>query len=261
MTDWRLGTVGFGYDEWVGSFYAPGLKPSQYLSYYADYFNAVEIDSTFYGLPREETVARWREQTPADFRFCPKTPKDITHAAQIMDKLGEMQTFVARVQALGAKLGPILLQFPPSFDLDQVKALTTFVRALPADVRYALEFRHRSWENPAVYGLLQAHGAAFVATDYIHLPPLLQVTTDFVYVRFIGEHGRFPSKDQEVLDQTERLQHWWEQIRPNLPHLSAVYAFFNNDYSGHSPAPCNRFKKMAGLRPRYPEWPTQSTLF
>lgn len=261
MTDWRLGTVGFGYAEWLGSFYAPGMKPNQYLPHYSDYFNAVEIDSTFYGLPREETVTRWREQTPEDFRFCPKTPRDITHAAQVMDKVGEMDIFIERARLLGPKLGPILIQFPPTFDLNEVGALTAFVRALPTDVRYAVEFRHRSWENPAVYGLLQAHGMAFVAADYIHLPPHLHITTDFVYVRFIGEHGRFPLKHEEVLDQTPRLEMWWDQIRPNLPSLRAIYAFFNNDFSGHSPATCNRFKRMVGLPVRYPGWPTQPTLF
>lgn len=261
MTTWHLGTVGFGYKEWQGIFYPTNLPAAQFLTYYAEYFNAVEIDATFYGLPRAETIEQWATQTPAAFRFCLKTPKAITHDLPLTRHVAEMQTFVERARGLGQKLGPILIQLPPRFELPHISDLITFLRALPDDLTYAVEFRHRSWENEAVYGLLQAHRAAFVAADYIHLPPRLHVVSNFAYLRFIGRHGRFPLKGREELDQTPRLEMWLRQLQNHLPALHAVYGFFNNDYSGHSPATCNRFKRLLGLPTRYPEIPHQDSLF
>ncbi len=262
MTIWHLGTVGFGYKEWQGSFYPANLPTAQFLAHYAEYFNAVEIDATFHGLPRLETLEQWAAQTPAGFRFCLKTPKAITHSPPLTGHLDEMQIFLELARSLGEKLGPVLIQLPPRFELNfHISDLITFVRALPNDLRYAVEFRHRSWENEAVYGLLQAHQAAFVAADYIHLPPHVHVVGDFVYLRFIGRHGRFPLKEREELDQTPRLAMWLGQLQAYLPTLRAVYGFFNNDYSGHSPATCNRFKRLIGLPTRYPEIPRQAPLF
>jgi uncharacterized protein YecE (DUF72 family) len=172
-----------------------------------------------------------------------------------------MNLFVARMQLLGEKLGAILLQFPPTFTLDYLPHLIAFLGQIPASPRYAIEFRDLSWRRGRVFALLRRHNIAWVAADYIHLPPEVHLTADFTYLRFIGVHGQFPEKDRERLDQSERLQMWQRQLEPVLDQLDTVYGFFNNDFSGHSPLTCNRFKQLVGLPTRYPHIPVQRTLF
>ena len=115
MVDYYIGTMGFSYQDWSGAFYPKGLTGRDYLSYYSRIFNAVEIDSTFYGTPRRESVIRWKESVPDGFRICVKVPRSITHDAKIIDVHKEMEAFINAVRLLGEKLGVILLQFPPSF--------------------------------------------------------------------------------------------------------------------------------------------------
>lgn len=259
MTEFRLGTVGFGYKEWLGNFYPDKMKSRDYLSHYSQFFDTVEIDSTFYGTPRIESVQRWGQQTPPDFIFCPKTPRVITHDLRLQN-FPSMAEFLTVMRHLGEKLGPILIQLPPDFKTEEKSSLESFLARLPTDSRYAIEFRHRSWEEPGAVELLQKYAVCFAAADYIHLPPTIQRTTDFLYLRFIGIHGRFRGKDSEQIDVSERLHHWVEQIQPHLPHVKTVYGFFNNDFAGHSPTTANRFKRLWGLPTSYPENPTQERL-
>lgn len=259
MTEFRLGTVGFGYKEWLGNFYPDKMKSRDYLSHYSQFFDTVEIDSTFYGTPKAESVQRWAQQTPPDFIFCPKTPRIITHDLRLQN-FPSMDEFLTVMRHLGEKLGPILIQLPPDFKTAEKISLESFLARLPTDLRYAIEFRHRSWQEPEAVDLLRQYGVCFAAADYIHLPPTIHRTTDFLYLRFIGVHGRFRGKDSEQIDVSERLQHWHEQIQPHLPHVKAVYGFFNNDFAGHSPTTCNRFKRLLGLPTSYPENPTQERL-
>lgn len=261
MTTWKLGTVGFGYQEWVGSFYPPGMRSEAFLSHYSAFFDAAELDTTFYGIPGEAAVLAWRDKMPPGFVFCPKAPRAVTHELQRAETAVVMGAFVERLQLLGDKLGPVLIQFPPSFTFDAFGRLIAFLGQLPEGPRYAVEFRHPSWRRRRVLDLLQRDHVAWVAADYIHLPPELLITAPFTYLRFIGEHGRFTDKSREQLDPTERLTHWREQLLPHLARLDAVYGFFNNDFSGHSPATCNRFKQMFGLPTAYPDIPSQPTLF
>lgn len=246
--DWYLGTVGFSYKEWRGVFYPEGLSPRRYLAYYSQRFNAIEIDSTFYGIPRVEHLQRWAEMTPHDFIFTLKTPQTITHQHRLIGAGGLMAEFIAVVRHLGERLGPILLQLPPSFTTAQMSVLADFLASLPVGVRYAIEFRDRSWEETAATAdLLAEHQICWVAADYIHLSKAIRRTTDFLYLRWLGEHGRFKEKNREQLDLTPVLQHWQQEITRHSKHVEAVFGFFNNDFAGYSPASCNRFKQMVGL--------------
>lgn len=249
MTEWFLGTMGFSYKSWVGPFYPDGLGSRHHLTYYAERFNALEIDSSFYGTPRASTVERWREITPPEFVFCPKMPRAITHEARLVDAAEPTAEFLARMRLLGDKLGPILIQFPPDFTMAEVGALIRFLPLLSPEMRFALEFRHRSWEQPETAVLLEKHNLCLVAADYIHMTRQVVPTTDFLYLRFLGPHGRFPDKDREVLDRSADLQQWWEYLQTRLDGIRAVYAFFNDDYAGFAPATTNRFKTIAGLDP------------
>ncbi|MCA9971031.1 MAG: DUF72 domain-containing protein [Anaerolineales bacterium] len=248
--NWHLGTMGFSYDEWRhGVFYPAGMPARQYLGYYAQRFDAVEMDSTFYATPTADAVRRWREVTPPGFTICPKVPRHITHELRLHGAAEAMAHFLETMRLLEDNLGPVLLQFPPDFTFDSAGALVKFLQLLPADLRFAAEFRHRSWERPETAVLLQQHRLCWVAADYVHLSKTLHRTTDFLYLRFIGPHGQFATKDREQVDKTADLQAWYAQIRPELPHVTAVYAFFNNDYAGFSPATCNRFRRIVGLEP------------
>ena len=264
MTTWHLGTMGFAYEAWRGVFYPGSANPRQYLAHYSQIFNAVELDSTFYGAPRASTVRQWAAQTPPGFRFCPKTPREITHerGLALAQGAGEaMLAFLDAVRHLGDKLGPVLIQLPPSFGPAQRPALADFLAALPRDLRYAVELRQRGWFSPETAAFLREHGAAWVALDYLDLPRQIDLTADFLYIRWIGQHGRWTQRGREEIDVTPRLAWWWEQLQPALAQVDAVYGFFNDDYAGYAPATCNRFKAMAGLPVIEPEIPQQGTLF
>lgn len=246
---WHLGTIGFSYKEWQGVFYPPGMPSRQYLAYYAERFNSVEIDTTFYGIPRAEQLARWAEATPDDFTFCLKTPQVITHDRRLVDADGLMADFLDVARTLGPKLGPFLIQLPPDFTRAEAETLDAFLDALPADLRYGVEFRHASWETPQTAALLSGHGVCWVTADYIHLSKRIHRTTDFLFFRWLGKHGRFKSKNREQIDTTPALRDWWAEIRAVEDAIKAVYGFFNNDFAGYAPATCNRFKNIIGLPP------------
>ena len=261
MIEWRLGTMGFSYKDWNGVFYPDGISPRDYLTYYSRIFNAVELDSTFYGTPREEYVERWAAVTPPNFTFCAKTPREITHERRL-EKSGElMDSFVRTMRLLGDKLGVILIQLPPDMSFDHIHKLAVFLRELPDNCRYAIEFRHPSWHATATGQLLQNHDICWASTDYKFLPQRVFVTTDFLYIRWIGRHGEYDLKDHERVDRTPRLQEWWEDIQNRSEGVRALYGFFNNDYAGHAPATCNRFKGIAGLPTKELRPPQQGRLF
>ena len=247
MTDWHLGTMGFGYKEWVGAFYPAGMPPRSFLAHYSQFFNAVEIDSTFYGVPGAEQVQRWTAVTPPDFSFCVKTPRTITHELRLVNASEPMQAFLEIVGHLGEKLRVVLIQFPPDLDYGYFNLLRQFLRTLPAKFRYAVEFRHRSWDTPGTAVLLREHNVAWVTADYIHMPRRVRRTTDFLYLRFIGPHGQFATKDKELVDKTAVLHAWYRQLSSELDKVDDVFGFFNNDYSGFSPKTCNRFKEIVGV--------------
>ncbi|MEM7334537.1 MAG: DUF72 domain-containing protein [Chloroflexota bacterium] len=244
---WHLGTMGFGYKQWIGPFYPAGMNARSFLSYYGQHFDAVEIDSTFYGTPRAEQLQKWANSTPKQFKFCLKTPRQITHEQPLPISIDEMLVFLERVQLLKDKLGAILIQFGPDFTVQYQEELDHFLSQLPKTIRYAVEFRHRSWAVEETAVLLQKHNACFVSADYIHLPKEIVQTTDFLYCRFIGPHGQYATKDKELVDLTPALNQWHQKMTPYFDKVSNIFGFFNNDFSGHSPTTCNRFRKIVGL--------------
>jgi uncharacterized protein YecE (DUF72 family) len=154
MTEWHLGTMSFTHPDWQGVVYPETLPAKKYLQHYSQYFNAVEIDSTFYGTPRKTTVDRWRQVTPPDFTISVKTPRTITHEMKLVNADGLMLDFVETMRELGKKLGAILIQFPPDFEAENFGLLENFLNRLPGGARYAVEFRHSSWAIlPCLYGL------------------------------------------------------------------------------------------------------------
>lgn len=257
MIAWYIGTMGFGYKAWQGSFYPDKLSRDQQLPFYAGRYNALEMDSTFYGTPRADYVTRWRQVTPDTFKFCPKAPREITHDLRLVESEGVLNHFLDTMRILGERLGPVVLQFPPDFRSDQHDGLVTFLSDLPDDIRFAVELRHRSWWNETTAALLRDYRVCWIAADYIHMPKDIWPTTDFLYLRFLGRHGQFATETHEIVDRTDDLRRWHDAIESHLDGITAVYAFFNNDYAGHSPATANRFKAIVGLETEPEENPPQ----
>ena len=260
MADLRLGTMGFSYADWAGVFYPDRLKPGDYLAYYAKHFDTVELDTTFHATPPADRVRRWAGITPDHFRFCAKVPKMITHDG-LDRRLNEMGEFLDVMRELGPKLGVILIQLPPSCGIEQFANLERLLRALPGDVRFAVEFRSGSWGQARTLDLLRHHRCALVAAEYLTRPSRIHLTTDFLYVRWIGEHQRFAELNHEQLDVTPALEWWKGQLQAVSTQLHSIWGFFNNDYSGYSVATCRRFMAMLGLPLTDPEPAAQGRLF
>jgi len=242
--------MGFAYEPWRnGVFYPAGMPQKQFLGYYSERFNTVEMDSTFYGIPSAKTVQKWTAVTTPGFKISPKTPRAITHDLRLGDGLAQMFTYLETMRLLDDKLGPILIQFPPDFTAGAAERVNHFLGQLPRDFRYAVEFRHLSWDTAETAQMLATHNVAWAMADYIYMPARLTYrTTDFLYLRFLGRHGQYPDKDREVEDKTAVLQNWYAQIQPHLEAINAVYAYFNNDYAGYSPGTSNKFKQIVGVK-------------
>lgn len=241
-----LGTQGFAFDDWVGPFYPQGTPKSGYLEAYARHFTCVEIDSTFYGTPRHATVEGWRRRTPEGFRFAAKFPRSITHDKKLDRSQGEVEAFVANMQALEDKLAVLILQFAYDFVPDHYDRLEAFLGALPGAVRYAVEVRNRSWLTPDFGEMLANHNAALVLQDLHYMPKLDWITADFTVIRWLGRRKDISQFDKIQIDRTDELKSWAERVRRFLDEGIDVYGFFNNHYAGHSPASVRQFASLLG---------------
>jgi len=262
--NWYLGTIGFGYKDWEGVFYTKGISTREYLSQYSRFFNSVELDTTFYGIPRQGLVEQWKASTPPEFKFCAKTPRSVTHELGLVNTTGIMSEFVNSLRSLENKLGAILIQLPPSFTSDQAQKLEAYIKELPdrnLGIRYAVELRHRSWYTHNTANILREYGIGWVAIDYPNVPKEVHLTTDFLYIRWIGQHGSFDCHDHERIDRTGDLKWWWENLQGIDERINDVYGFFNNDYAGFAAATCNKFKSVTGMTVKSFTPPQQGKLF
>jgi len=258
MKYWYLGTIGFSYKDWVGPFYPGGTTQRGYLPYYSKVFNAVELDTTFHSIPQRSTVQSWFNSTPEEFRFCLKTPRRITHELGLKGTQGLMLEFIDSLQPLSEKLGPILIQLPPKFSQVYYSVLREFLRSLPNTHQFAIEFRHASWYNQNTTQLLNQHQVSWVANDFPNLPKEINLTTNFVYIRWIGVNGLYQHHTHERVDKSIELRWWLEKIYQVSEHIPNVYGFFNNDYAGFAAGTGKRFKGIAGLTYQEDNLPYQS---
>jgi uncharacterized protein YecE (DUF72 family) len=159
-----VGTSGWSYKEWKGSFYPAKLAPEEMLAFYASRFTTVEVNNSFYRIPSEKVLAGWAEQVSPDFRFVLKASRRVTHNSRLAGEDGSLEYFLRAINPLGHRLGPTLFQLPPTFKKDAGR-LRDFLTRLPQRWRAALEFRHESWFDEEVYGLLRAHDVALVTVD------------------------------------------------------------------------------------------------
>ncbi len=260
-----MGSCSFTAQGWEKSFYPIGLKKSAYLSAYAEHFNSVEVDATFYGVPTEKTVRRWYEQTPEHFVFACKVPQSITHEACLVDCDDQFQEFVDIMSGLGHKLGPMLFQFPyfnrkaPVRPEEFLERLRTFLPKLPEDLRFAVEIRNKDWVSPALLNLLRQHRVAFALIDHPWMPRPTElirdsdiVTSDFVYVRLLGDRYAIEQLtktwDKTVVDRSRELTEWSAVVDHLLAREMNVYTYVNNHFAGHAPETLRQFLEMLRQR-------------
>ena len=224
--DIRIGTSGFYYEHWIGRCYPAGIDKHELLPFYARHFGTVEINSTFYHLPRQRSVEHWRDAVPEDFRFALKAYRGITHYKKLAEARSELLAFLHLVKPLKPKLGVLLFQLPPSLERDD-RLLDDFLTSLPAGCRYAFEFRHPSWLDDAVFALLQRHGAAFCINDFDGRMTPWTVTAPFAYVRLHGPQGRYRGcyDDMQIAALCDTLAGIAAEGRE-------VFCYFNNDMEG-----------------------------
>lgn len=227
-----VGTSGWNYYDWREEFYPSELKARDYLGYYARHFRTVEVNYSFYHQPTPRTYRNWAAQVPEDFLFALKASRFVTHTRRLRDAGAAWRRFLDNALELGERLGPILLQLPPSFRPDP-NVLQDFLEAharleSARGIRLAFEFRHAGWFDEAVHALLRGHGAALVrghSQRYPLAPPV--ETADFVYLRFHGPGRLFASSYTD-----EALAAWAAEIRRSLERGKAAFAYFNNDVQG-----------------------------
>lgn len=279
MAELHIGTSSFTAAGWEGSFYPPAMKPADYLTYYATKFDSVEVDSTFYGTPSASTVTAWNRKTPVGFVFAVKVPQQITHEKVLIDCDADFSEFVCVMELLGAKLGPIVLQFPFfnsvafSSGAQFISRLKPFLKKLPPNHKFAIEIRNRQWLNASFANLLRDHGVALALQDQSWMPlpwdygfdPL---TADFTYIRWLGDRQEIEtltkSWDKTIVDRARQLRTWVDYLQPIKKRGITVFAYANNHYAGHGPATVAQFLKMWEKNeplPRLPISPGERTLF
>lgn len=249
-TDVRLGCQSFTEPDWRGTFYPQGLKPADRLSSYASAFDFVEIDSSFYAVPRPGSVIGWRESSPEGFLFSAKLPQAITHdpdpktnyPRRPLESEGWRETldrFVETFSLLGDKLGAVVAQLPPQWHYrpERMGVLERFLAALPEGIPWAVEFRHRAWLNDDTMELLKAHGVALVLQDLYYMPRLVEATTqELAYIRLQGRRKEITSMDQLQIERDGDLDFWASAIVDLAAQgVRRVILAANNHYQGHSP--------------------------
>jgi uncharacterized protein YecE (DUF72 family) len=259
----RIGVQGFSPKDWVGTFYPPGFTSRQFLPFYAQVFDTVELNATFYAIPSASTVRSWAVRTPPGFLFTAKMPQEITHDKRLLGAEEKLSVFLDMMRLLEGKLGPVLIQFPRSFTTRFEDNLRAFLPLLPRDIRFAAEFRSQSWHDEEVFKLLSEFDVAWCINDWQDLPPVIETTTDFAYLRLVGFHREFSHLGRVQRDRSPELASWAGTLRDLATKVDLIYIYVNNHYAGHAPATVNQLKEFLGLPEVDPHtlWPQQPNLF
>lgn len=254
-----LGTVAWAYDSWKPNFYPQNLAQSQWLMFYSSHFNTVEVDSTFYHTPSEQVLKNWKEKTPENFLFCAKAPRRITHELKLRKVELDVETFLHALSQLGSKLGVVLFQFPHSFTSAYSHTFIQFLKILPANFSYAIEFRDKSWNAPRFDELLREHAIIRVWNDvgkrgeigaFLHR----EQTAPEVYVRLLGDIAHKYDASGQVIHYYDRLQ-WprneeleaWVTRLKSLEQTRRFFVFAANHYEGFATETIKRLSQKLGL--------------
>ena len=261
--DIRIGTSGWHYDDWKEVFYPAQMAKHKWFEYYSKHFDTVEINNTFYQLPKEQTFENWHKQAPKNFLFTVKANRFITHIKRLKEPRDSLKRFFERVRLLKENLGPVLYQLPPNFhkDLDRLTAFLQVLRnvilneaqrseeSLPRRpdsssafgglrrrpersegmTKSVFEFRHESWFSEDTYKLLSKFNAVFCIHDLVGIPTPRVITGDIIYIRFHGPTGKYQGNYSK-----SALQNWAKWIKDNIKGNKAVFAYFNNDIHAYA---------------------------
>ena len=234
----RIGTSGWSYDHWLGTFYPKGTRQQDLLAVYAGRFDSVEINRTFYKLPAAEAVAAWRAKAPAGFLFAAKASRYLTHRKKLKDPEEPVARLLGCVEHLGEKLGPVLFQLPPRWRVNPDR-LQRLLEELPDRHRYTFEFRDSTWHDDRIFELLSRRGAAFCIFDLAGKPSPIEVTAGFVYIRLHGPGAAYQgSYDGRTLSAWARRILAWSEAGKD------VYCYFDNDEKAYAPHDALRLKEM-----------------
>ena len=234
----HIGTSGWHYAHWVGSFYPESTPDSEFLPYYTHHFRTVEINNTFYQLPAIQTLRDWRKGTPKDFVFSCKGSRFITHMKKLKDPRQSIRRFFRTIEVMGKKLGPILFQLPPRWGINASR-LDEFLRVLPKKYRFAFEFRDESWFEQHIYDLLTNNISAFCIYNFAGRWSPEVVTADFVYIRLHGPDGPYQGEyDDKTLRKWAKKCVTWSTLGKD------VYCYFDNDQKGYAVKNAMKLKQM-----------------
>jgi len=241
-----IGSMGWSYKQW-GLF--SGVKPGNYLSEYANHFNSVEVNNTFYRIPKTSYVENWVSKVPDGFRFAVKFPRGISHSSGLKADQGMLEAFLSRMPLFSDKLGPLLIQLPHTFKSRQSQGLEDFLGRLPLVNRYAVEFRHESWFNEDTYSILRENKVALVNVEHPSLPSIDVQTADFTYIRLEGDRKTVNGESGEAeLDRADDNTRWAEKISGLAENGRDVYCYLSKHYSGYPPGDISQIRAALGSK-------------
>lgn len=234
----HVGTSGWHYKHWCGHFYPEKLPASKMLEFYSKSFDTVELNNTFYRLPPPAGVENWRKTAPPGFCFAAKGSRFITHMKKLKDPELAIERYFERVDRLRPRLGPIVFQLPPFWEVDNGR-LEAFLSALPKRHRYAFELRNKTWHTDEVYRILRKHNVAFCIFEIAGFASGFHITANFTYVRLHGPGGAYQGSYSK-----SQLHAWAERIRKWQKELRAVYIYFDNDQAAYAVENALSLKKL-----------------
>jgi uncharacterized protein YecE (DUF72 family) len=229
---WHVGTSGWSYKHWKDQFYPPKLRQVDWFNYYTTRFDSTEINTSFYHLPKEQTVINWAAKAPTGFTFCPKLSRYITHMKKLRDVEEPLERFFGVFAPLYPFMGPVLVQLPPQLPFNAVVAESFFhlLRTRYSDQRFVLEVRHDSWLQEEVTRLLHHYGIGFVISQSFHFFPYSEwVTSNDVYLRFHGPKELYASgySNEALWEYATKCKQW-------MANGHTIWAYFNNDIHGYA---------------------------
>jgi len=238
LTRFRVGTSGWSYDHWESRFYPEDLPATDRLSFYAKDFDTVELNSSFYHLPRETTFAKWRNQTPEGFIFSVKGSRYVTHVKKLVGVEDAIRNLARSAMNLESKLGPILWQFPPQIKRDDER-LENFLGFLPGNLTHVIEFRTEDWFHQDVYDILQRYGVSCCSVSCPKFVTDLISTGKVGYLRMHGEAGWYSSNYSDM-----QLRSWAKRILRDFAGCSEAYVYFNNDANAYAVANARQLRAL-----------------
>ena len=227
--DTRVGTSGWSYEHWRERYYPEGLPSTERLSFYAREFDTVELNSSFYRLPRETTFVRWREVTPGRFIFAVKGSRYVTHVKKLVGVSDAVDNLCRRAVNLGEKLGPVLWQLPPQAKKNEER-LEGFLGCLPDGISHVVEFRNRNWFDDGIYALLRRYDVSFCSVSSPSFVTDLLVTGEVGYLRMHGEGGGWYATSYGE----DRLRVWAKRVSESFSSCRESYVYFNNDANAYA---------------------------